>query len=393
MSKGGMDAAQGVLRSPPVKDSLQRFSLTLMVNHACNLRCTYCYTGAKFSSPMNWTIGVVAIDRALRSLGPGGRLGLGFFGGEPLLEAGRILDWMEHARTQAMAGGTQVRFSMTTNGTLVPPQAWRVMTAPDLDLTVSCDGPPKTHDLHRRDAQGAGSAQRVEETLRRLVEAGIPFRINAVVRPDTLEQIPLGLIYLHEIGVRHIDLSLDLWTTWSAADGRRLEQAIDRMADLWRQWLPEFSLNWFDAKVAALARLPMSEGFTPCGFGDGEVAVAPSGRLYPCERLIGEDRPDQPHRLPGHVLDGRDTLGTPPPAWERCSTCSSCRLADACDTYCRCSNFVRTGDVNRPDGLLCLLNKAIARSAGRVLGRPGAMAQHQPNEPEPTKDLLCPMKT
>ena len=116
-----------------MKDSLQRFSLTLMVNHACNLRCTYCYTGAKFSAPMDWTIGVVAIDRALRSLGPGGRLALGFFGGEPLLEAGRILDWMDHARNQALAGGAQVRFSMTTNSTLVHPQAWQVMTAPDLD--------------------------------------------------------------------------------------------------------------------------------------------------------------------------------------------------------------------------------------------------------------------
>ena len=26
----------------------QQFGLTLLVNHACNLRCAYCYTGEKF---------------------------------------------------------------------------------------------------------------------------------------------------------------------------------------------------------------------------------------------------------------------------------------------------------------------------------------------------------
>src|SRR5690349_3802557 len=80
---------------------LQRFGLTLMVNHACNLRCNYCYTGAKFSAPMKAEIGTAAIERALRSLRPGGRLDLSFFGGEPLLESARILGWMAHAQARA----------------------------------------------------------------------------------------------------------------------------------------------------------------------------------------------------------------------------------------------------------------------------------------------------
>src|SRR5437868_4049462 len=76
----------------------QHFSLALIVNHACNLRCTYCYTGAKFSAPMPFKTGTVAISRGLRSLVPGGKLHLGFFGGEPLLEAALITRWMRYAR-------------------------------------------------------------------------------------------------------------------------------------------------------------------------------------------------------------------------------------------------------------------------------------------------------
>src|SRR4051812_7088947 len=341
---------------------LHRFGLTLMVNHACNLRCDYCYTGAKFSSPMSQQIGVASIDRAFASLIPGGQLDLSFFGGEPLLESTRILDWMTHARTYADASSKRVRFNVTTNGTITHSAAWQVMMADDMDVAVSFDGNPEIHNRHRRDAKGRGSANLVEATLRQLVDSGKDFGVISVVRPDNLEALADGLAYLHALAVRHVDVSLDLWTPWNRGDGQRLEQFISRAADLWRQWLPDFSLNWFDAKVRDLASLPMTEESTRCGFGAGEIAVAPSGRLYPCERLIGEDRPDQPLRLTGHALEGDDFLTYAPAPLERHASCSTCAMASACDTICRCSNFVRTGDVNRPDGLLCILNKATARA-------------------------------
>jgi uncharacterized protein len=115
-----------------------------MVNHACNLRCTYCYTGAKINRPMPHPVGVASIDRACRSLATGGVLDLGFFGGEPLLEAARILDWMRYARQRAAASAIRVRFTLTTNGTIGSPEAWDVMLDPDIELAVSCDGPRPT---------------------------------------------------------------------------------------------------------------------------------------------------------------------------------------------------------------------------------------------------------
>src|ERR1041384_4349377 len=96
----------------------EAFGLTLMVNHACNLRCTYCYTGAKFSAPMHWEVGSAAIRRALASLRSNGVLRLGFFGGEPLLEARRILQWMKYSRDLAGSDGKRVNFNLTTNGTI-----------------------------------------------------------------------------------------------------------------------------------------------------------------------------------------------------------------------------------------------------------------------------------
>ena len=346
-----------------------QFAVTLMVNHACNLRCSYCYTGAKFSSPMPYQIGVAAIDAALRSTADSGRMELSFFGGEPLLEAAQILKWMNYARTTADRAHKQVRFSVTTNGTITTPDAWQVMRAEDLDLTISYDGSPEAHNRHRIDSSGRSTAHLVESTLRKLLSENQHVMVNAVVRPDTLAALPSGLKYLWNLGAVHVNLSLDLWTTWLPADALNLEACIDELADLWLLHLPSGSLSWFDVKAAELMGLP-SEETVRCSFGAGEVAVAPSGNLYPCERLIGEDRPENPLRLPGHVLSQTDFLHFAPHPFARCAPCSQCALSSMCNTDCRCSNFIRTGNPNKPDGLLCRLNKAVSRSTARVLSSP-----------------------
>src|SRR4029077_12080407 len=115
----------------------KQFGLVLMVNHACNLRCTYCYTGAKFNRRMDYIVGAKAIDRAVASLEPGGVLELGFFGGEPLIEAGLIRDLIHHARSRTSERGMGLRLSVTTNGTHTSPDAWALFELPDLELAVS----------------------------------------------------------------------------------------------------------------------------------------------------------------------------------------------------------------------------------------------------------------
>lgn len=69
-----------------------------------------------------------AIDRAVGSVARGGSLDVGFFGGEPLLEAAPILEWMAYARSAAERAQIDVSFSLTTNGTLADGAAWSVLT-------------------------------------------------------------------------------------------------------------------------------------------------------------------------------------------------------------------------------------------------------------------------
>jgi len=345
-----------------------RFGLTLVVNHACNLRCSYCYTGEKIGRRLPLATGRKAIDRAINSLSRNGTLELAFFGGEPLVEAELILELAHYARAMADRHAVELAMSMTSNGTLDSPAAWAVMSLPEFQLAISHDGLPCVHDRHRVAIDGQSSSRNVERTIDRLVQAGKDFRVVMVVRPDTVDDLPAGMEFLYQRGVRRFDPSLDLWTVWTRADGERLNQSIHRAAEFWSDRLPDCSVSWFDEKAARLAAVPISKT-ARCGFGSGEIAVTPAGNLYPCERLIGADEPGNPMRLPGKAQEGTDFLCYTPAPKKSAAECTKCALQFLCSTRCSCSNYIRTNDITRPDGLLCLWDQACYRETIRVLNK------------------------
>jgi uncharacterized protein len=320
---------------------------------------------------MEEQLGRIAIDRAIRSLRPGGSMDLGFFGGEPLVVSDLVARLADHARAQCARADVQLALTLTTNGAVHTREAWNLMLSPDLDLAVSCDGLPRIHDRHRCTATGEPTSATVKCTLMRLLDAGRSVRVVMVVRPDTLDSLPAGVAYLRDLGVTRVEPSLDLWTRWSPPDLCRLQEVIVQLADLWREGLPGCGIGWLDEKAALLAGVPIECG-TRCRFGAGDLAVAPSGRLYPCERLIGSDDPRGPMVLPGHVLDcGNDFVFENNPPGPARQTCAGCAVVDHCNTFCRCGNYTRTGNVNEPDRLLCMWNQACMTQAARVMSVSG----------------------
>jgi uncharacterized protein len=341
------------------------FHLVLMVTHACNMRCDYCYAGAKSLRSMTRDTGRSAIDRALCSIRQNGILELSFFGGEPLLEADLIEDLIEYAKRSAISYGVQLRLGLTTNGTVATPSAWNLMMRADLDVCISHDGLPQVHDRHRR-AGNNGSSHIVTNTIGQLIEAGKDVRAVMVVRPDSSPYLPQGIEWIHKQAVKQIDLTLDVWAQWNRSDIAQLEIALGKAADIWITGLPAHSINWFDEKAAHLMAVPM-EATARCRFGDGQIAVAPSGNLYPCERLIADDGAQNIMRLPGHISDCRDFCFQSPPR-KSAAPCSECAIQSQCNTMCRCNNYIRTGAIDRPDALLCLLDRVCYRETARVLG-------------------------
>ena len=349
----------------------EAFELVLMLNHACNLRCTYCYTGSKYWRSMPARVAFRSVDRAIATLQARGTLQLGFFGGEPLLEAELLLRIADYARCRVRESEVKLEMSVTTNGTLIEGNAWRALTLPEMQVTFSHDGLPIVHNTYRRSAQRTragrvtGNATQVIESIQLLSATGKDVSVSMVVRPDTVGRLPEGINWLRDHGVQHVDPTLDLWARWTEADTEALQASISRCADIWRDGLPGCGISWFDEKALKLTVSPTISS-PRCAYGDGQVAVAPSGNLYPCERVIGADEHDNPARLPSHMFSS-NTFGSTKVGGTMAKECSSCAIQQQCNTFCRCSNFIRTGNPTQPDGLLCLLDKACFRETSRIL--------------------------
>jgi uncharacterized protein len=332
-------------------EKYNRYSLVLMVTHECNLCCSYCYSGHKESRVMKPDIAFKAVERGINSVIDGGILELSFFGGEPLLEVDLLDDIIKYAEKLIVPKRISLKISLTTNGTILNKRVKELINHPALTLSVSCDGAPSVHNLNRYNAARCGSASLVYEMIEYLQSIGKEFTVVSVVTPNNVRHLPGTLLFLNEKRVKFIELSLDLWSRWSDDDILSLELSIKECVKFWWENIPELGITWFDEKLLQLSGNYKRDR---CRFGNGDIAVSTVGNTYPCERLIGDDLPSNPMIIEDGIWNDNDFLSTYASPERSSESCSVCTMNSLCSTDCRCSNYIRTGEVNKPDKLLCI---------------------------------------
>lgn len=333
--------------------------LTLNLTHACNMGCSYCNAGAKFSRAMDAATGQAGIALALDE-GGGEPLEVAFFGGEPLLEFARLLELADAARAQAEARGVACKLSVTTNGTLLDAAKADALAARGFHLALSVDGLVGGQDATRRLAGGGSTTAAVARALELAVARFDKLTVIAVIDPQNVAQLAAGVADLVARGVRRVTLNPNWLAVWSPADRATWAAAYRELADLWvaqhRHGAPVI-FSTVDPKI--WRRLTGETQNGGCGFGHGELAVAPSGRLYPCGRIVGEDPDDprDPRRGPtlGDVTRGidRGAQRCLPRAQTTPPECARCAYRPRCASHCGCQNAEATGDPAQPSGLLC----------------------------------------
>lgn len=340
--------------------------LVLVLTHQCDLACTYCYAGPKDARRMPRAVGERAIERALLAVPSGGTLHLGLFGGEPLLawDLGRAL--IRYASARAAARGVRVEAALTSNGTHLDERTLDELLELDVQVTISMDGLPAVHDAVRPRRGGQPSSGAALAAIDRLVARGVPVKVISVVRPESLDELAAGARFLAARGVSTLVHSLDHSAAWLPSDGPRLARAVAGLRAVWVERFPALQVAWLEGKAALL--LDPALGKPACGVGQREIAVAPSGRLYPCERLVGDDAPG-PFQA-GHVDDDAGPLRLTRAFRARpgaAAACGDCAAEPWCSNACACANLARTGAMDGPDGLICALEQACAREAQRGL--------------------------
>lgn len=341
---------------------MRPFHLSLTLTHACNLACSYCYMGEHHAGTMAWSTAERALELGFAAAAGASALDLGFFGGEPLLEAELMFRVAQRARTMAAASGVALRMQVTTNGTLVDDALAARLEGLGIVTTLSLDGTREAHEATRPRSGGQSSYDAAVRGLVALRGAGWLSDVVAVVAPANVEHLSASVTALRDLGAMRIHLNPAFDAAFTDAHLARWERELVAVAAAWadahRRGAP-FRLPALENKIAAAVAGGLRPGDV-CAVGRGSVAVAPSGFLYPCDRLVGEDR-DGRRRI-GHLDHGLADLQLPPrgPAAEECGPCA---IRDRCGGHCACANIAETGAPDLPGPVQCWYEQVVARIA------------------------------
>jgi len=165
--------------------------LTLFLNNACALACSYCHAapGVEPDVPLSDAV----LTSAARLVGAscvrrGMPMTLALHGGgEPLLDLADAKRVLSIVREAAADVGAPLRTYVATGG-VIPAETAR-WAAREFDLIgLSCDGPPDIQDAHRPTRAGTGTSAAVERTADALRESGARFHVRATVTAGTIDR-------------------------------------------------------------------------------------------------------------------------------------------------------------------------------------------------------------
>jgi uncharacterized protein len=197
------------------------------------------------------------------------RLSVVLHGGEPLLIGADRLVAIASAVRDAAPGHCVVDVSMQTNGTRLTAAALETLSAADIGVSISVDGPPCANDLHRLDRRGRSTADAVEAALRRLrdrpeIFAGTISVIDPRVHARTLFE------YLSRWNPPRVDVLLpDANRVTSPLPAPALADWLVEAFDVWVSEFPHLRIRTFEALLDALVGLESGTD----GFGLGDVSL------------------------------------------------------------------------------------------------------------------------
>lgn len=243
--------------------------LTFIVTEDCNFNCTYCYqTKGKRS------IDPSTIENALDFFLPflTEECYINFYGGEPLLAFDRIKHAVATVQKTNNRLKKHVRFSVTTNGSLIDHDVLKFLNENKFLLLLSFDG--LAQDISKKDGSFDQIVSIIKETLD---YSDIDLETNSVFTPATVGYLSRSIQFIIELGVPSIDLSLDKFSPWDSASLFQLEKEL--------RALREFLLTSYDnpenIPLVDFRSKPKKDIFC-CFAGKDRMAITPDGELWGC---------------------------------------------------------------------------------------------------------------
>lgn len=160
--------------TPVLEDMLQTqiHAMVLQLTQECNFRCSYCIYSESHNNmqrmhsdrKMSRETAHRAVDFFAEHSTAVSHPHIAFYGGEPLLEFEMMKELTAYAGK--VFGDREIRFTFTTNGSLLTREVAEFCLDNEIGFLVSLDGPEKIHNVNRRFAgNGKGSYGTVRKNI------------------------------------------------------------------------------------------------------------------------------------------------------------------------------------------------------------------------------------
>lgn len=314
----------------------RRKQISLVVTHACNLQCSYCYETNKSRLHMPPEVAKKAIREAFCGLGEDDELEIDFFGGEPFLRFHLIRNIFEWVVGELKPTSPYVFFA-TTNGTLIHREIkhWLCKHSGKFYCCLSIDGTKAMHDANR-----SSSFDRIDVDF--FAETWPDQPVKMTVSTETLGHLADGVLYLQSRGLK-VECNLAESIDWS--NERTLPTLHEQLAKLADHFLhngSEMVPKILDIDFEAVDGSQVLAKW--CGAGEDTMCVIDvDGGKYPCQ-MFAPISAGKLARQKGQIELSDATLHD--------ETCAECVLGRICGT-CYGANFLSTGDPARRNRDMC----------------------------------------
>ena len=339
-------------------------ALCLNVIHDCNLRCKYCfadegeYHGAR--SVMSAKVGMKAIDFVIEKSGPRRNIEVDLFGGEPLMVFDTIKEIVDYAKVQEKIYNKSIRFTMTTNATLLNDEIMEYMDKNMGNIVLSIDGRKSVNDKVRVRADGSGSYDKILPKIKQMVDMrdkskayyvrGTFTRENTDFFEDIKHMADLGF---KEISIEPVVLPTEHELSLREEDLPIIFEQYDKLySDMLQRYEDGNEFKFYHFNIDLKGGPCVYKRISGCGAGHEYIAVTPDGEIYPCHQFVGNK-----DFLMGDIYKGMNSEKLENEFKEahiyNKPTCRDCWAKFYCSGGCQANNFNFNGDMHIPYEIGC----------------------------------------
>ena len=343
-------------------------AICLNVIHGCNLRCKYCFADEGeyhgHGGVMSVETAKKAIEYVIKRSGPRKNIEIDLFGGEPTLIMDKLKEVIAFARENEEKWGKNIRFTMTTNATLLTDEMMDYMDKEMGNIILSLDGRKEINDMTRIKADGSGSYDDIVPNIKKMISKrtkGKTYYVRGTFTRNNTDFFNDVQAMLNE-GFREISIE-----PFVLEDGHNLSlreedlptiyENYDKLYEEMRRRMHEGDEFTFYHFMIDLQGGPcVYKRISGCGAGFEYVAITPQGEVYPCHQFVGKEE----YKL-GDIYE--DTFNTElAKKFKKAHIynkpkCRECWARFYCSGGCQANNVAFNGDMNIPYEVGCKMQK------------------------------------